>query len=403
MDIISRPLYLDRITALLNRGMMLVLVGQRRVGKSCLLRQLQQWIEEHCPSATVLYINKELHAFRSITTAADLYAYACAHLPAEGESYLLVDEVQDIVDYEDALRSLHAEERCQIVVTGSNAHVFSSELSTRLSGRCIEIPIHSLTYGEFLRFHSLSDSGDSLQSYLRVGGLPGLCRYDIEDEMQVRDYLQGVYNTVMMRDVIAREGVRNVSFMENLAAFVADNVGKNLSARNICNVMKSQGEKMSEVLVGNYLRHLCGAFILAPVLRYDIHGKRLFEQNSKYYFSDHGLRNLLCGFNLRGSIEKVMENVVRHHLVAHGFRVATGVLRNGEVDFVATKGERRLYLQVTYMLATDETIAREFGNLWKIEDHHPKYVVSMEPVGGDLPQYPGIRHLHLREFLQKEV
>lgn len=403
MEIITRPLYLNRIISLLNRGMILVLIGQRRVGKSYMLKQLQTWLESNEDSATVLYISKELNQFRNITTADELYDYATSRLPENGRNYLLIDEVQDIPCYENALRSLHAENRCQIVVTGSNAYIFSTELSTRLSGRYIEIPIHSLTYKEFLLFHRLDDSDKSLQNYLRIGGLPGLCHYDIEDESQVRDYLQGVYNTVMLRDVIAREEIRNVPFIENLAAFVADNIGKFISSRNIANVMKSQGEKVSDVLTATYLRYLCSALIVKPVPRYDIHGKRIFEQNYKYYFADHGLRNLLCGFNLRNSIEKVMENVVLHHLSVLGFRVTTGILRKGEIDFVATRGEQTVYIQVTYLLGSEETVAREFGNLKNLPDNFPKYVVSMDPVSGGLAEYPGIRHLHLREFLTLEL
>ena len=268
-----------------------------------MIMQLQSWLQANRSAANVIYVNKELHAFKDIATADDLYGYATAHLPEGGDNYLLIDEVQDITDYEDALRSLHAENRCQIVATGSNAYIFSSELSTRLSGRYVEIPIHSLTYRGFLRFHGLQDSDTSLQSYLRVGGLPGLCHYDVEDESQVRDYLQGVYNTIMLRDVIAREEIRNVTFIENLAVFIADNIGKLISVRNITNTMKSHGEKVSEMLTSAYLRHLCGALIVIPVKRFDIHGKRIFEQNNKFYFADHGLRNLLCGFNLRGSID----------------------------------------------------------------------------------------------------
>ena len=260
----------------------------------------------------------------------------------------------------------------------------------------------NLTYREFLRFHRLEDTDKSLQGYLRAGGLPGLCHYDIEDENQISDYLQGVYNTIMLRDVIAREEIRNVTFIENLAVFVADNIGKLISVRNITHTLKSQGEKVSENITSTYLRHLCGAFIITPVQRYDIHGKRIFEQNYKYYFADHGLRNLLCGFNLRGSIEKVMENVIYHHLVTQGFKVTVGILRNGEIDFVATRGEQRLYVQAVYLLGADETIAREFGNLQGIRDNYPKYVVSMDPVSGGLPEYPGIIHIHLHEFLRTD-
>ena len=204
-----------------------------------------------------MYINKELYAFSKIATSDDLYEYAVANLPEGSENYLLIDEVQDIVDYENALRSLHAEERCQIVATGSNAYVFSSELSTRLSGRYIEIPIHSLTYTEFLKFHNLEDTDKSLLLYLQVGGLPGLCHYDINDENQIRDYLQGVYNTIMMRDVVTRGEIRDVPFIENLAAFMADNTGKLISVRNITNAMKSQGEKVSEMLTAAYLCYIC--------------------------------------------------------------------------------------------------------------------------------------------------
>lgn len=402
MEIIERPAYLRHIISHLGKGMMIILVGQRRVGKSFMLKQLQSWLQANRSAANVVYVNKELHAFKDIATADDLYGYATAHLPEGGDNYLLIDEVQDITGYEDALRSLHAENRCQIVATGSNAYIFSSELSTMLSGRYVEIPIHSLTYRGFLRFHGLEDTDKSLLAYLRVGGLPGLCHYDIEDESLVRDYLQGVYNTIMLRDVIAREEIRNVTFIENLAVFVADNIGKLISVRNITNTMKSHGEKVSEMLTSTYLRYLCGAFIITPVQRYDIHGRRIFEQNNKFYFADHGLRNLLCGFNLRGSIEKVMENVIHHHLVTQGFKVTVGILRNGEVDFVAVRDERRLYVQAVYLLGSEETVAREFGNLRAIRDNYPKYVVSMDPVSGGLPEYPGIIHVHLREFLMTD-
>ena len=403
MEIITRRSYLSHITSLINRGMMIILVGQRRVGKSYMLRQLHKWLEDKRPNANIVYINKELQSFSSITTAQQLYSYAIERLPEGGDNYLLVDEVQDIEKYEDALRSFHAEERCQIIATGSNAYIFSSELSTRLAGRYIEIPIYSLSYPEFLEFHRLEDNDISLQSFLRVGGLPGLSHFDISDEAQVRDYLQGVYNTIMMRDVISREKIRNVPFIENLSRFIADNIGKLISVSNISNYMKSQGEKISAPLTSVYLKYLRDALIINQVIRYDIHGKRLFEQNFKYYFADHGLRNLLCGFNLRGSIEKIIENVIYNHLLIQGYNVTVGILRIGEIDFVATKGEKTVYIQATYLLASDDTIKREFGHISSIKDNYPKYVISMDPVSGALPEYPGVNHLSLREFLRTTI
>lgn len=403
MDIIVRKTYLSHIVSHLNRGMMIILVGQRRVGKSFMLRQLRQWLEDNRPGATVVYVNKELLDFSDITNAKELNDYVTPKFAEGGDNYLLIDEVQDIEGYEDVLRSLHAQDRCQVVATGSNAYVFSSELSTRLGGRYIEIPVYGLSYREFLEFHGLEDSDASLHDYLRVGGLPGLRLYDIKDEVHVRDYLQGVYNTIMMRDVIAREQIRNVPFIENLSKFIADNDGKLISTNSIVRFMRSQGDKVSEALTSAYIGHLCKALILNPVARYDIHGKKLFEQIYKYYFADHGLRNYLCGFNIRGSIEKLMENVVYLHLLTQGYTVSVGILRAGEVDFVAVRGGRTIYIQVTYLLASDETVDREFGNLAAIKDNYPKYVVSMDPLGGELDGYPGIHHVSLREFLKTNL
>lgn len=403
MEIIVRKTYLNHIISHLNRGMMIIIVGQRRVGKSFMLRQVCQWLQDNRPAANVVYINKELREFSNLTNATALYDYVTSLFSEESDNYLLIDEVQDIEGYEDALRSLHAEDRCQIIATGSNAYIFSSELSTRLAGRYIEIPIYTLSYPEFLEFHSLPDSNDSLNDYLRVGGLPGLRMYDIKEEIPVRDYLQGVYNTIMMRDVITREKIRNVPFIENLSRFIADNAGKLISTNSIVKFMKSQGEKISEAVTSTYISYLCKALIINPVGRYDIHGKKLFELIFKYYFADHGLRNYLCGFNMRGSIEKVMENAVYLHLLAQGYSVNVGILRVGEVDFVANKGEKTIYVQVAYLLSSDETIDREFGNLAAIKDNYPKYVVTLDPVSGGISKYPGIHHVHLREFLKTEL
>lgn len=402
MEIIVRKTYLSHIISHLNRGMMIILVGQRRVGKSYMLRQLHNWLDKNQPGATVVYINKELLEFDKITNAKELHDYVLPKFNPNGNNYLLIDEIQDITGYEDALRSLHTEDRCQIVATGSNAYIFSSELSTRLGGRYIEIPIYGLSYREFLEFHGLPDSDESLTDYLRVGGLPGLRLYDIKDDVHVKDYLQGVYNTIMLRDIVAREQIRNVPFIENLSRFIADNDGKLISTSSIVKFMKSQGEKVSDTMTSAYIGHLCKALIINPVARYDIHGKKLFELIYKYYFADHGIRNYICGFNIRGSIEKLMENVVYLHLLEQGFKVNVGILRAGEIDFVATKDYKKLYIQVTYLLASEDTIAREFGNLAGIKDNYAKYVVSMDPVVGELNEYPGIYHVRLRDFLKTD-
>ncbi len=402
MEIIQRPRYLNHIISHLNKGMMIILVGQRRVGKSFMLLQLQEWLKSNRPQANVLYIDKEKAAFKEMRNWEHLYDYVSARLPEGGDNYLLIDEVQDIEEYENALRSLYAEGRCQIVATGSNAYIFSSELSTRLSGRYIEIPIYNLSYSEFLRFHHLEDSDSSLKDFLRIGGLPGLSNYGVDAIQQISDYLQGVFNTIMFRDVVARENIRNAKFVDTLAKYIADNVGKPISSRNIANAMKSQGEKIADTTVSAYLDALGKALLVKPVYRFDIHGKKLFEQNDKYYFSDHGLRNLLMGFDVRRSIEKIIENVIYLFLLQQGYKVTVGVLQKGEVDFVATRMGETVYIQATYILASEETIRREFGNLAAISDNYPKYVISMDPISGELEDYPGIKSLNLREFLMSD-
>lgn len=403
MELFPRPQYTEKIADLINRGMMLILVGQRRVGKSKVLELFKAWLNQNRPKANVVYINKEYQVFRDIATAEQLYDYAVARLPEGGDNYLLIDEVQDIENYENALRSFHAENRCQVIATGSNAFIFSSELGTRLSGRYIEIKIYNLSYLEFLQFHNMKDSDEALMHYLIMGGLPGLLAFKPEEKSQINDYFEGVFNTIFVKDIVSREKIRNVTQLENVIRFVADNIGKPISITNIVRYITSKGEKISDETASNYLKYLRDAFLAIPIKRFDIHGKKLLESNNKHYFSDHGVRNYLCGSDIRGSIEKIMENVVWNHLRRQGYDVSVGILRAGEIDFVATKADKRIYIQVTYLLASDDTIKREFGNLAAIKDNYPKLIVSLDPVRGGFSEYPGIEHVNLRDFLKSDL
>lgn len=404
MKIIERPIYINRITRQLNRGMILVLVGQRRVGKSFILKYLADWLSENKQDANILFIDKDFDSYSFIKTAEDLYYHVNEKLPVGGNNYLLIDEVQDIDHYEIALRSLYAEDRCQIIVTGSNAYMFSSEIATKFSGRYIEIPIRSLGYMEFLTFHNLSDSHESLLKYIQFGGMPGLVNYKFGEVPEIKAYLQGVCSTVILKDIVAREQIRNIKFLENLILFIADNAGQLVSVNSIVKYLKSQGSKVTNDVATKYIKAISDALIVKPMARYDIHGKRLFELIEKYYFSDHGIRNCIANElpDVFGSIEKVIENIVRNHLLIQDFEVYTGVLHSGEIDFVAKKGSQVIYFQVAYKLAGTETIKREFGNLQAIKDDYPKYVVTMEDLIGPLKEYPGINHIHLRDFLKQD-
>ncbi len=401
MRIIERQQYIEHILRYIGKGMIIALTGQRRVGKSYIIRQLVSEIESKSPDANIIYINKEKTKFDNIRNSDDLSRYLSGKLIDGGENYLLIDEVQDIDGFENVLRSLNADEECQIIVTGSNAKMLSSELSTYLGGRYIEIHVQSLSYREFLTFHNISDSDDSLQKYLGFGGLPHLYRLGLENEDMVWEYIQNIYNTIVLKDVVQREGLRNVTLFENLMSFVSDNVGQLVSATSLSKYLKSQRVDLTPLSAINYLKAASNAYIINKVSRYDIHGKRLLESNDKYYFEDLGLRNMLAGPNRIGDIEKVIENAVYLHLKSLGYKISVGTLNKAEIDFVAEKGGATIYLQVAYLIADHQTMEREFGNLLKINDNYPKYVISMNPMSA--PQdYEGIQHLTLRIFLMTD-
>lgn len=395
---IPRPEYTDKILRFIDKGLILVLTGQRRVGKSYILRQLAGLIRQSNPSANLISINKEKVEFDDLRDYRDLHAYVSQRLHPDKANYLLIDEVQDIEGFEHALRSFNSDEECQIIVTGSNAKMLSSELSTYLSGRYMETHIYSLSYQEFLRFHNLDDSPAALQKYLKFGGMPYLAHIGIENEEMARDYLANIYNTIVLKDVVQREGLRNVAMFENVMRFVSDNVGQLVSASSMSAYLKSKKVELTPLTALNYLRNASNAYIVNRVNRYDIHGKRLLESNDKYYFEDLGLRNILIDRRETSDIEKIIENAVYLHLVTSGWKVSVGTLPNGEVDFVAERYGSRIYVQAKYMLSSETTIAREFGNLAAIRDHFPKYVVSLDPVAGK-ECYEGITHLPLRTFL----
>lgn len=382
----------------MGKGLIIVLTGQRRVGKSCLLQCVTNRVKDFEDATNVIYINKEYAEFRNLNNADDLIAYVESHLAINCHNYLFVDEVQDIDGFENALRNFHAKDLCDIVVTGSNAKMLSGELTTYLSGRYVEVNVQPLSYEEFLAFHHLDDSDDALTKYLSFGGLPQLAHIGLDNKQMIGDYLRDVYNTVIMKDVITRESIRNVRFLTDLVRFVGDNIGKNFSALNISKFMRSQGMTISPALTSNYLGFLSNAYIINPIPLFNIHGKRLLETNEKYYFGDIGLRNSLTGINLRGDIEKLLENVVYLHLRSCGYTVTVGWLRGGEVDFVGERNGRRIYVQVCYMLASDDTIKREFGSLSRINDDYPKMVITLDTLATQ-GEYNGIACQHLRQFL----
>ncbi len=397
MNIIDRRKYIDKVLKSLGKEQIVVLTGQRRVGKSYILKLICARMEAD-DSNNVIYIDKEKREFDDIRSYEDLNAYIDSYFVESKHNYILIDEIQDIAQFERSVRSYRTEPETDIIITGSNAHMLSGELSTLLGGRYTEVYIQSLSYLEFLEFHGLTDSDDALTKYIQFGGMPGLVKIGLEEE-DAAEYLQSVYRTVLLKDVIIRNGIRNAVFLENLVRFIADNTGKLISASSISKFMKSQGESVSPSMVINYLSLLERAFVISKVNRFDIHGRRILEANDKFYFSDHGIRNAIAGGRREGDIEKVMENIIYQHLVRLGYQVYVGQLKAGEIDFVCERSDgKRAYIQVSYIVADQTTREREFGNLRAISDNYPKYVISVTPMLSYADD-GGITHLHLRNFL----
>jgi len=397
MEPIIRHDYIQQIEKYLGKELIIVLVGQRRVGKSYMLRQINSFKSQDSSNHVIL-IDKEKRQFDFIKTYQDLNAYIDEHMVAGKHNYILIDEVQDIMQFERSVRSFITEPNVDVIITGSNAKMLSGDLATLIGGRYKEIHIQPLSYLEFLTFHQLENDDESLGKFISCGGLPGLALMGLDEEA-VRNYQMDIYHTVLLKDVVMRNRIRNVPFLENLVNYMADNTGKLISANNIAKFMKSQGSPITVGVVLDYLSYLCESYMVTKVPRYDIHGKRLFENNDKFYFEDHGIRNAIAGGTRMGDIEKVLENVVYQQLVRLGYTVWVGLLQAGEIDFVCTRptGERA-YIQVAYLIAEETTQQREFGNLLAIRDNYPKYVISMSPLVTRQDD-AGIIHLHLRRFL----
>ena len=401
-DFIAREKYIKKIRAFIGKNIVKVLTGQRRVGKSYILLQLIDEIKKSKAKANIIYINLELENFRHLKTSKGLYDYVNANLvKTKSLNYLFVDEIQEIKDFQNAVRSLLAEKKCDIYITGSNANLLSGELATSLSGRYVNFEIHSLSYKEFQMFHKLKNSQQTLEKYLIFGGLPFLKNLELS-ENQSFEYLKNVYSTILLKDVVAREKIRNVAFLENLVSYLADNVGSLFSALNISKYLKSQQVDISTQVVINYLRTLANSYFVHKVVRSDVAGMKIFEIGEKYYFEDLGLRNVISGFNAVKDIGKILENAVYLHLIQCGYKVFVGKIGDKEIDFVGEKDGIKIYVQVSLTMMDEKTREREFGSLLLVQDNYAKYIVTLNDMhlGNN---YKGVQCLNLRDFLEMEL
>lgn len=393
--ILERPIYMDRITPYIDTNIIKILVGQRRVGKSYILKAVAWEVRHRNPEANIISINLEDFAFSHITDAKELNDAISLQLADGKRNYIFLDEIQEVEGFDKVVRSLILNPQNDVYLTGSNSSMLSSEIASRLAGRSIQIHVHPLTYGEFLEFHSYTDSDESLATYLRYGGLPYLMH--LPEQKTWSEYLGGVTDAVVYRDVVSRHSLRNTDFLQRLLRFLADNTGQIFNAKRISDYLKSQRISTSVTGVQSYIAYVEEAYIINRIRRWDIEGKRYFEIGEKIFFEDLGIRNSIVGYR-PNDIGGLMENAVYNHLRAHGYEVKIGVgIQGREIDFIAEKDNEYRYVQVAFSILNEATARREFGNLENIPDNYEKIVVTYSESAPNT--YNGIRQMSLREFL----
>jgi len=374
----------------------------RRVGKSYFLKMIMaELIEQGIGQGEIVYIDMESLEFESLRNYEDLNQFIKkkngGKKPEEKVRYLFIDEIQKIEGWEKCIASLLGSGQYDIYISGSNARMLSSELATLLSGRYIEFPLYSLGFGEFLDFmgQDISGKDQQFQLYLKYGGFPALHHFDLDQEV-VYQYISFLYNTILLKDVVKRHRLRNITLLEGITRYAFDNIGNIFSAKKISDYLKSQKLSIGVETVQNYLAYICSTYALHKVQRYDIKGKRILELHEKYYLGDIGLRHALIGFR-EADIGGMLENLVFLELKRRGYAVYIGKLGTKEIDFIATRADEKIYIQVAYLLASEQTIEREFSPLLEVKDNYPKYVLSMDTFFGT--DYEGVKRLNLVDFL----
>jgi len=388
--------YLEKITKYLDTRLVKVLVGQRRVGKSYILRQIISFLTEHkkVDPQNIFFINKEYTAFDDIKTATDLenlFSFYKEHYQVNGKIYIFLDEVQNIGNWESFVNSYSQDftQEFELFITGSNSNLLSGELATLLSGRYIEFEILPFSFFEFIGIKNLPAKKKNFLTYLQTGGLPEMFHFNSEELN--RNYSESLKNTVILRDIVGRHKIKDIQLLEDLFKFLAVNIGNLTSISSIVDYFKSKQKKTNYETISTYIGYLKDTFIFHRAERYNLRGKQTLGGEYKYYLNDLAFKNFLFGF-YPSDIGYNLENYVFIQLKRMGYKVSVGVLNNLEIDFVAQKSEKTIYVQVCYLLSSQKVIDREFGNLLLIKDNHEKFVVSLDDL--EFSNYEGIKHLH---------
>ena len=398
-DLINRPQYLNQLIQNKDVDLVKIVTGIRRCGKSSLLDLFHKYLTENgVPDAHIIHMNMESLRYRDLTNYLFFYDYVSKRISPDGKTYLIFDELQAVEHWEKAIESFRLDFDVDIYITGSNANLLSGELASYLAGRYVEFVIYPFSFAEFVELYRLTAPEENLQrafqKYLLCGGMPYLSNLDYADEPS-RQYLTDVFNSVQLKDVVKRNKVRDVDMLERIVAYVMANVGSTFSAASLVKFFKNEQRTVSAETILNYIKYCCDAFLFYQVKRQDLRGKQILATNEKYYIADHGIREAVFGGNMR-DINLILENIVFMELLRRGYTVTVGKIGSKEIDFVCEKRGEKLYIQVSYLLASEETIRREFGSYDGIRDNFPKYVVSLDEF--DMSQ-DGIKHRNIRDFL----
>ncbi len=397
---IKRETYMSRIRPFIGGELIKVLTGIRRSGKSVMLKLIQEeLLESGVDSAQIISLNFESMSNARLCSAASLHAYVMEQAAQiSGKVYLFFDEVQEVAEWEKCVNSFRVELDCDIYITGSNAKLLSGELATYLAGRYVEFVVYPFSFQEFMElYHTIEPGADTricFSRYLVSGGMPYLSNLRYEENAS-RQYLRDLFNSVELKDVVKRNAIRDVDMLERIIAYITANIGTTFSSTAISRFLKSEGRSVTPETVLNYIRACTEAFLFYQVKRQDLQGRKILTVNEKYYVADHGIREAVYGGNMR-DINLVLENIVYMELLRRGWQVTVGRIGDKEIDFIAEKQGEKLYIQVAYLLASPETIEREFGVYERVRDNFPKFVVTLDEF--DMSRN-GIKHRNIRDFL----
>jgi len=397
---ILRPNYVEKVMAYVDTPFIKVLTGVRRCGKSTIMRMVMDCLRERgVPEDRIILYSFESMEFEDIKTAKRLYDEVKARIPKNSKTYLFFDEVQEVKNWEKAINSFMVDFDVDIYVTGSNSRMMSSEISTYLTGRYVSFRVFPLSFAEYLSFRKTYTAADNLYSefarYVRFGGFPGINIQDFTAEFAY-GAVKDIYNSTIYSDIVKRNHIRKVDQLERIVRFAFDNIGRTFSAASISKYLKSENRAIDNETVYNYLSKLESAFILHRCSRYDIQGKEILKTQEKFYVCDPAMRYSVLGYT-SDSVAAMLENVVYLELLRRGYDVNIGQLPDGEIDFVATKQENKVYIQITQQIDSVKTEEREYGRLLHLRDNYPKYVLRTDEFAGG--NHEGIKTMHIADFL----